>query len=199
MRRMNYAQEIKERLSVVDVLSRYGFEPDGHGFLLCPFHQEKTPSFRVYDSGKRWYCFGCGERGDVIDLVRKLFRLSFQQAVIRMDDDFNLGLLRQGKEDTRRREAEIAQMAAQRREQEKLKLNYDGLYNRNLLLYRMLCEAKEKSRPLDPGRNITPEFARLLHRMDELEAWLDENITFDKWKEGNSDWMKSSNTPGTTS
>ncbi|MFR8012078.1 MAG: CHC2 zinc finger domain-containing protein [Clostridia bacterium] len=94
---MNYAQEIKERLSVVDVLSRYGFEPDGHGFLLCPFHQEKTPSFRVYDNAKRWYCFGCGERGDAIDLVRKLFRLSFQQAVIRMDDDFNLGLLRQEK------------------------------------------------------------------------------------------------------
>lgn len=184
MRQMNYAQEIKERVSVADVLSRYGFEPDGHGFLLCPFHREKTPSFRVYSGGQRWYCFGCGERGDAIDLVRKLFRLSFQQAVIRMDNDFNLGLLRQGEADVRRREAELARITAQRREQEKLRLYYDGLYNRNLLLFRMLCEAKEKGRPLDPGRNITPEFARLLRRMDELEAWLDENITFEKWKEG---------------
>lgn len=184
MRRMNYAQEIKERVSVMNALSRYGFKPDGHGFLLCPFHQEKTPSFRVYDSGKRWHCFGCGENGDAIDFVRKLFGLSFQQAVIRMDDDFNLGLLRRGREDVRQREAELAQITAQRREQEKLRLHYDALYNRNLLLFRMLCEAKEKGRPSDPDQVITPEFARLLHRMDELGAWLDENITFEKWKGG---------------
>lgn len=184
MRQMNYAQEIKERVTVADVLSRYGFEPDGHGFLLCPFHQEKTPSFRVYDSGKRWHCFGCGEGGDAIDFVRKLFRISFQQAMIRMDDDFGLGLLRQGKEDVRRRKAEIARISAQRREQEKLQLHYDELYNRNLLLYRALCETKDKGRRSDPDHPITPEFARLLHRMDELEAWLDENITFEKWKGG---------------
>lgn len=46
---------------------------------LCPFHDEKTPSFSV--KGEKFKCFGCGESGDVIDFVQKYFNLSFQDAL----------------------------------------------------------------------------------------------------------------------
>jgi len=47
---------------------------------LCPFHAEKTPSFFIFDDN-RFKCFGCGEHGDLIDFVRKMYGLSFQGAL----------------------------------------------------------------------------------------------------------------------
>jgi hypothetical protein len=52
----------------------------------CPVHEEKTPSCRVsVRAGKaRWHCFGCGARGDVLDLLKALEGLSFAQALLRL-------------------------------------------------------------------------------------------------------------------
>ena len=51
-----------------------------HLFALCPFHQEKTPSFCCFEGGK-YKCFGCGEIGDAIDLVMKLYNKGFAESV----------------------------------------------------------------------------------------------------------------------
>lgn len=51
-----------------------------NSFSLCPFHNEKTPSFCCFKNG-RYKCFGCGEAGDAIDLVMKLHNSSFFEAV----------------------------------------------------------------------------------------------------------------------
>lgn len=51
------------------------------GFAKCPFHNEKTPSFRHYKHTNSWYCFGCNEGGDVIKLVMKIKDISFVEAV----------------------------------------------------------------------------------------------------------------------
>ena len=51
-----------------------------HSFALCPFHQEKTPSFCCFEGGG-YKCFGCGEAGDAIDLMMKIFDLDFKEAV----------------------------------------------------------------------------------------------------------------------
>ena len=48
---------------------------------LCPFHKEHSPSFSIFAGGLRFICFGCGERGDTIDLVMKLYNISFIEAV----------------------------------------------------------------------------------------------------------------------
>jgi DNA primase len=54
---------------------------------LCPFHDEKTPSFQVTPSRGYWYCFGaCGEGGDAIDFLQKIDNLSFHEAVERLAD-----------------------------------------------------------------------------------------------------------------
>lgn len=61
-----------------------GLSPDGHEFrACCPFHAEKTPSFTVYQGRKRtqeFHCFGCGEKGDVIDFVQRYDGVSFAEA-----------------------------------------------------------------------------------------------------------------------
>src|SRR5699024_1234247 len=48
---------------------------------LCPFHDERTPSFHVRPQVGRWHCFGCGEGGDVISFVQKIDGLGFTEAV----------------------------------------------------------------------------------------------------------------------
>lgn len=52
----------------------YGFEPDRRGFILCPFHGEKTASLKLYSDN--YYCFGCGEHGDAVDFLSKLKSIS---------------------------------------------------------------------------------------------------------------------------
>jgi DNA primase len=75
---------VRERSPVDDVIGEYlQLKSAGGGSLkgLCPFHDEKTPSFNVTPSRGLWYCHGCAEGGDVIRFVQKIDALSFVEAV----------------------------------------------------------------------------------------------------------------------
>jgi hypothetical protein len=54
---------------------------DHNGFTTCPFHSEKTPSFKVYRKQNRFHCFSCGADGDSIDLTMKMNSLDFKSAI----------------------------------------------------------------------------------------------------------------------
>jgi DNA primase len=74
---------ITERNDIVDVISEYiQLKKAGANFkALCPFHNEKTPSFMVSPSKQIFHCFGCGEGGDVIKFIMKYQNLNFVEAV----------------------------------------------------------------------------------------------------------------------
>ncbi len=78
-------QEIKDRLDVVTVIGRYvPLKKSGSSYKgLCPFHQEKTPSFHVFPHTGTWKCFGCGAGGDIFTFVEKKENLPFPD-VLRM-------------------------------------------------------------------------------------------------------------------
>src|SRR5690606_40122770 len=59
---------------------------------LCPFHDERTPSFHVRPQVGLWHCFGCGEGGDVISFVQKIDGLGFAEAVEYLAGRFNITL-----------------------------------------------------------------------------------------------------------
>ncbi len=76
-------QEVTERTDIVDLVSRYvTLKPSGSDFLgLCPFHSEKTPSFRVTPSKQMYYCFGCQKGGGAIQFMMQIENLTFVDAV----------------------------------------------------------------------------------------------------------------------
>ena len=76
-------EEIKARIDIVDFISGYvQLKKTGQNWKgLCPFHQEKTPSFTVSQSKQIFHCFGCGAGGDVIAFVLKHDNLSFHETV----------------------------------------------------------------------------------------------------------------------
>ena len=67
-------KEIKDRLTMPDVAKFYGLQINRSGMACCPFHEERTPSFKVYED--HFYCFGCGATGDCTGFVAKLFGIS---------------------------------------------------------------------------------------------------------------------------
>ena len=75
--------EVKRRADIVDLVSEYvTLKKGGRNFLgLCPFHKEKTPSFTVNRDKQIFYCFGCGEGGNILTFLMKMSDMSFPEAV----------------------------------------------------------------------------------------------------------------------
>src|SRR5262245_39177077 len=73
-------EELKERFSVQDAWHLLGLEGKPRKQCRCPHHHDRTPSFSVYDNGKRFHCFGCGIRGDGVDLVATMKGITVAEA-----------------------------------------------------------------------------------------------------------------------
>lgn len=174
---MNIASEIRERLTMREVVEFYGFEVNRGGYINCPFHSENTPSLKIYPGNRGFHCFGCGAHGDVITFVMKYLNLSFAQAIIRLSSDFHLGLTptretpKEARERIRARQE--AEEAKRRKEAEYLKKSQEHCYWWNV--------AKEHAPARENMDNPEFEFDDLyveaLHRLPSLEYWLDEHRT----------------------
>ncbi len=100
----NIVRLIREQANIVEVVSAYvRLTPSGKNYkALCPFHQEKTPSFYVSPEKGLWHCFGCNAGGDVIDFVQRIEGLTFTEAIAKLSRQ--LGIRWQPSPATRREE-----------------------------------------------------------------------------------------------
>ncbi|PVG83475.1 DNA primase [Nocardioides gansuensis] len=90
--------EVREKARIDEVVSSYvTLKRAGGGSLkgLCPFHDEKSPSFHVTPSRQMYHCFGCQEGGDVISFLMKIDGTSFIEAVERLADKYGVQLRRE--------------------------------------------------------------------------------------------------------
>ena len=78
-----FKADLLERVDIVSLISTHvELKPRGSNYVgLCPFHNEKTPSFSVNSSRQFYYCFGCGSKGDAIQFLMDYFSLSFVDAL----------------------------------------------------------------------------------------------------------------------
>lgn len=114
----SFLQELKMKTDIEDVISTYvTLKRRGATLVgLCPFHNEKTPSFTVYLATQSFYCFGCGAGGDAITFVKKIENLDYLDAVKTLAQRAGLQMPQEGFDDSlskrRRRILEMNREAA---------------------------------------------------------------------------------------
>lgn len=87
-----FLEEIRQKVDIVDLVSQYvDLKPAGKNFrALCPFHEEKTPSFIVSPEKGIFHCFGCGVGGNIFSFVMKIEGVSFPEAVTIIAEKYGL-------------------------------------------------------------------------------------------------------------
>ena len=87
-------EEVKEKIDIYDIVSDYVvLKKRGQNHVgLCPFHQEKTPSFTVNQSKQMYYCFGCGAAGNGIKFLMEIGQQSFSQVVLELANRYQVPL-----------------------------------------------------------------------------------------------------------
>ena len=85
---MTIYETIKAAVPIKQAAEHYGLKANRSGMACCPFHHDRHPSLKLNED--YFFCFGCGAKGDVIDLVARLFDLSGYEAAQRLVSDFGI-------------------------------------------------------------------------------------------------------------
>ena len=161
---MNCFQNVKYGVSCRDAAERYGVEVNRCGMALCPFHNDRHPSLYVADD--HYYCFACGEHGDVIDFAAKLFGLPLYEAAQKLAADFHL---------TPDKPPSAAALHAKRIQTEAQQLgdNERRCFSALSDYARVLRSWKANCAPQLPAEVPDERFVEACHKLDETEYYLD--------------------------
>ena len=187
---MGMADEIKAAITMDDVCRQYGFEVGRGGFVRCPFHSgDRTASLKVYPGDRGWHCFGCNKGGSVISFVMELFGLNFKQALVRMNQDFNLGLTQE-----RPARHEYLKVIEERRREQEIKETAESLFRLFASELHYQKEIADVFRPVRTENQVYyhPFYVEAIKRIPLLEHWLDDYIE----EGGGKEWLRSLNLPG---
>jgi len=129
---MNFAEEIKDRVSMLDICGMYGIRVDRGNKAICPFHNDRHASMHVYSGRGGYWCFTCNEGGNVIDFAMRYFNVNFRQACEKLNVDFSLDLpigremtLREFREANRAAKDRKAKLEAEKAEHQRLVDEYN--------------------------------------------------------------------------
>lgn len=84
---MNVFETVRNNVKAIDVAIMAGFRPNRSKMICCPFHNDRHPSMKV---DQRYYCFGCGAKGDAIDFVANYYGLNLKEAAEKIASEFVL-------------------------------------------------------------------------------------------------------------
>ena len=172
---VNYADEIKQNVTMREICEMYGIAVSRGGFALCPFHADKKPSLKVYDGKRGFCCFVCDTKGSVIDFVMRFFGLDFKAAACKINTDFNLGLPIGEKQTAEERRIAHnmsvllrAERERKRRQQEQLENEYHAALDEFIRLDRIAIAHKPHSDGV-----ISPEYAAAVKDMAAVKYRLE--------------------------
>ena len=152
-------EAVKATVPVRAAAERYGLEVNCAGMVRCLFHEERTPSMKLYED--HYFCFGCGKHGDVINLVAELFSIPPYYAACKLAGDFGV--------DT---SAEIVHQPA--REELRIFREDQLRCQRVLCAYlRMLTEWKTQYAPIDPNAEPDDRYVEACQMIDTIDYLTD--------------------------
>ena len=161
---MRIFEIVKENVNLREAAELYGIDVNRYGKALCPFHNDRHPSLYVADD--HYYCFACGEHGDVIDFVGKLFQLSPYDAARKLMADFHLSPDKPPSAAALHAKR-IRTEAQQLRENERLCFSILSDYAH------VLRDWKVRYAPQSPAEAPDERFVEACHKLDEVEYYLD--------------------------
>ena len=161
---MNLFEIVKYGVSCREAAEQYGVEVNHYGMALCPFHNDRHPSLYVADD--HYYCFACGEHGDVIDFAAKRFGLPLYDAAQKLAADFHL---------TPDKPPSAAALHAKRIQAEAQLLRENERLGFSVLsdYARVLRRWKVQYAPQSSEEAPDARFVEACHRLDETEYYLD--------------------------
>lgn len=162
---MNIFETVKNEVIARQAAEQYGIAVNRQGMAKCPFHDDKHPSMKL---DKRFHCFGCGEDGDVIDFVGKLFGLSPKDAANKIMGDFGIGA------PNRIKKKSILQKVKRKKTPEQELKELENYCYRVLSDYlHLLMKWKTEYRPMDENEIWHPKFVEALSCITHVEYLLD--------------------------
>ena len=161
---MNLFEIVKYGVNCREAAERYRVEVNHCGMALCPFHNDRHPSLYVADD--HYYCFACGEHGDVIDFVGRLFQLSPYDAAQKLAADFHL---------TPDKPPSAAALHAKRirTEAQQLRENERLCFSVLSDYARVLRNWKVRYAPLTQDEPLHERFIEACRSLDQTEYYLD--------------------------
>ena len=165
---MSIFEAVKQSVTTRQAAERYGIRVERNGMCRCPFHDDSTPSMKL---DRRYYCFGCGTTGDVIDFVSRLHGIGNKEAAILLAQDFAIPY-ENGAGKTSK---------PQKHNTDEQNYQYMEQYCFRVLLdyYRLLCRWKEDYAPRTPEDDYHPRFVEALQKLSLVEYLLDELLCGD--------------------
>lgn len=164
-------EEIKAAVDMPTVARGYGLKINRSGMAICPFHQEKTPSAKIYPEA--FHCFGCGVHVDVIGFTQRLFDLRRPiDAARKLNDDFLLHLDVDGKTLS----AQASEYRKRQREREEYERWESGAWNTLRGYMRLMCDWREMA-PRSPDDEPDPRFKYALGQAGYAEYLCEEFIS----------------------
>jgi|GEM_PF-972657 len=170
-------ETVKQRITMQDLVSHYGYSMNRGGFLRCPLHEDRTPSLKIYPD--HFHCFSCGKSGDVVELFRMETGLTPLSAARQLTADF--GLSPDGGFSFDRKLLE--QIRKQKEEQEEKKQADADIRRSYRILtdYLFLLKAwRETRKPKSPDEPMDPLFAESLRKTDKIENYCDVILNDDR-------------------
>jgi hypothetical protein len=168
--KIDAVQTIKNNLTMRDILERYGFSAKRR--IPCPLHCGKDENFEI--KGNNWRCYShCGS-GDTISFVQKLYGLSFQDTLRKIDADFGLNIYGDHSFDELRKSYyEQRALNAIREKERRLKQRAEDEYWVAFDEWKRLDDNRRIYRPKSPDEELHPLFVESLQKMDYQKCVLD--------------------------
>ena len=182
---MNVFEAVKSNVTASDAATMIGLKPNRSKMICCPFHGDKHPSMKI---DKRYYCFGCGARGDAIDFVANYYGIGLKAAAERIADEFGISY------DTTPTIADRKHIEAEKNKRQKWEVAMRELFAGLSELHDHLRQLKTKYEPKDKEDSAwSPLFVQATKDFDYVDELYDHfmfNATDDELKRGYSEIAK---------